>query len=1001
MKRKWTSLLAMVFAVMLCLSCFGITALAAETQTQYGLEATIATDKEAYTANEEIHVTVTVKNTNDFEVKDVSIESLIPETLKLERGADSTKTVDLEPSETLTLSFTASKAGKETTDGTKPGNEVAQTETPSQDTNSLTTITANQPTTALAGKVQEASDNSQTNEVSLPQTGESVRNIVIVVVLLFASITIVALCLIKFKKKTNRIISLVMCVAISASAITGVTFFTARSANDNRQSFTVKKVITVDGKDSEVLSTVYYESKQENPDIAIERFVADISDILVGKETDVIFEATITGSGKSGVKQVMVSDHHIELGSLYDDGKSPDKIAGDGIYTGSLTLYSTSRGSVDYYASVGTISKTYSIFYYTEITDDEFEQFDQLLDDLNELEEKNKDKTHQEILDVVENYLKQSDIIESYSRGPESIYFITRSGFQSQFDFPLPKGYRGTDRISQKLTPTFLSNATDAIDYPTMPNLKIAVLRPYMNIDDEMTTTAKNADPIAELIGGEAETYDGQNAGYERFKQLNGYGMVIIDSHGNFIAEKEQPVIMSTERYNKKVHSADYQAGRIYIDKSTKCIEFGPLFFTHYYADNQGLSNSFIYLGSCWGLRTNWLASGFLSGGARTVLGYSAPVSFAYEAQMFNTIFNQLLGYKTLGEAISTAKRENGDHDPRSSENGNGYQYNGERLFAELRCVGKENYLNWKLPASDYGNTCSNILNGGNVVSDGTYHYFSNWDGYIYKQKIGEPLESAQNLNYHGYSLNLNGNRLYFLSGNQLVSMKTDGSDLKILDNDTDAYRLLIYKNELYLEENGSIIRKNKEGKIIQRYTNPGWTFVICNDYIYFCNDYDDATHSTPIYKVNISGGNPIKVVNARETSQDGFFFTVENDWIYYTDYEDFENGNYTPCLKKAKVDGSENHVIIRNTSGVVNVTPSDRIYYIGSGINSTDLEGNDKKLVCSKGDSYGGSICVADDWIYGQYGLSGILVQYRVKTDGTQYEEMFNGILPGGNNEP
>lgn len=55
MKRKWTSLLAMVFAVMLCLSCFGITALAAETQTQYGLEATIATDKEAYTANEEIH----------------------------------------------------------------------------------------------------------------------------------------------------------------------------------------------------------------------------------------------------------------------------------------------------------------------------------------------------------------------------------------------------------------------------------------------------------------------------------------------------------------------------------------------------------------------------------------------------------------------------------------------------------------------------------------------------------------------------------------------------------------------------------------------------------------------------------------------------------------------------------------------------------------------------------------------------------------------------------
>ena len=265
MKRKWTSLLAMVFAVMLCLSCFGITALAAETQTQYGLEATIATDKEAYTANEEINVTVTVKNTNDFEVKDVSIESLIPETLKLKSGADSTKTVDLEPGEMLTLSFTVSKAEKGTADGTKPGSEVAQTETSSQDT-SLTTITADQPTPTLAGAVQKTSGDSQTNALSLPQTGESVRNIVISIVLLLASITIIALCLIKFKKKTTRIISLVICVAISASAITGVTFFTARSANDNRQSFTVKKVITVDGKNDTIQSQIFYSGHETEDD---------------------------------------------------------------------------------------------------------------------------------------------------------------------------------------------------------------------------------------------------------------------------------------------------------------------------------------------------------------------------------------------------------------------------------------------------------------------------------------------------------------------------------------------------------------------------------------------------------------------------------------------------------------------------------------------------------------------------------------------------------------
>lgn len=50
-------------------------------------------------------VTVTVKNTNDFKVEAVSIESLLPETLTLKDGSNSTKTVDLEPGETLSALF--------------------------------------------------------------------------------------------------------------------------------------------------------------------------------------------------------------------------------------------------------------------------------------------------------------------------------------------------------------------------------------------------------------------------------------------------------------------------------------------------------------------------------------------------------------------------------------------------------------------------------------------------------------------------------------------------------------------------------------------------------------------------------------------------------------------------------------------------------------------------------------------------------------------------------
>ena len=79
--KKCKRLVALTMAVLIAFVCFALPSLASSTASQYGLEATIVTDKESYKANEEIHVTVTVKNTNDFKVENVSMESLLPETL--------------------------------------------------------------------------------------------------------------------------------------------------------------------------------------------------------------------------------------------------------------------------------------------------------------------------------------------------------------------------------------------------------------------------------------------------------------------------------------------------------------------------------------------------------------------------------------------------------------------------------------------------------------------------------------------------------------------------------------------------------------------------------------------------------------------------------------------------------------------------------------------------------------------------------------------------------
>lgn len=343
--KKCKKLLAFTLSVLLAFACYVVPAFASSGASQYGLEATLMTDKESYKANEEIHVTVTVKNTNDFKVEAVSIESLLPETLTLKDGSNSTKTVDLEPGETLTLSFTAVKEKEETsateptetepvlpsesetvkpsesesvkpsetetakptesetvkpseTETQKPTQESTEqptqaptTEHPTQGTTTPITTEPTAPATTTEGttlapsttgtqpttggiigdlattfpKTTTPADSSTTAQAENPDTGDSmsVKTLAIAIIALFSMIAIVIILMYKYKKQTTKIISLVMCVAISASAITGVTFFTAKGVDDNRESFTVEKVITVDGEETNVSAEVKYQKQTE------------------------------------------------------------------------------------------------------------------------------------------------------------------------------------------------------------------------------------------------------------------------------------------------------------------------------------------------------------------------------------------------------------------------------------------------------------------------------------------------------------------------------------------------------------------------------------------------------------------------------------------------------------------------------------------------------------------------------------------------------------------
>lgn len=99
MKKLTAMLLTMAIIVTTCL----ITAFAAGGM-QDGIEMELTTDKTIYTAEENITTTLTVTNTNDFSVRNVTLESLIPEGYQLALDSEPVRQIEvLNAKESVTL----------------------------------------------------------------------------------------------------------------------------------------------------------------------------------------------------------------------------------------------------------------------------------------------------------------------------------------------------------------------------------------------------------------------------------------------------------------------------------------------------------------------------------------------------------------------------------------------------------------------------------------------------------------------------------------------------------------------------------------------------------------------------------------------------------------------------------------------------------------------------------------------------------------------------------
>ena len=85
--KKIKKLMSMLLSLVVVVSIFmTITVFAAEAE-ENGLVATFTFDKTEYAANEDVNVTLTVKNNNSYAVKDIQTEITLPDGITLKDGS--------------------------------------------------------------------------------------------------------------------------------------------------------------------------------------------------------------------------------------------------------------------------------------------------------------------------------------------------------------------------------------------------------------------------------------------------------------------------------------------------------------------------------------------------------------------------------------------------------------------------------------------------------------------------------------------------------------------------------------------------------------------------------------------------------------------------------------------------------------------------------------------------------------------------------------------------
>lgn len=686
----------------------------AATTTQDGLEVALATDKEEYSKGEQITATLTVKNTNDTAVTNISLENIVPEGYTLSDKSEAVKQVEsLNSGETAIFSVTY----------------VADSKTISNDEN-------------IKSDNNEAGESDIVNNDDDPvKTGDSFAVGAVLSAFVIVSVVLVVLSI--RKKKGKQLLSLFLCVSIIGST-SAIVSFKANAAETQSKSINIETKVLIDGNSLTINSKVDYIFEAASDDgVVLNNFAADETYVLVGCETLVTF--TVYSASVTDIISLYCGNEIV--GVMHDDGLDGDVTANDCTFTYELTITPTEESTADYYAkSGGTYSDSVTVYFFKQdLANDSNETVTAIDQKIKKIESKfivsdDNEENTKNAINVFEEIISYLDSLKTSKK----IVDYTIEGTVVEVELPIGIYIYEFNLLQEK--------QVSVINLPNLQENAFIDSSSTLTVSENGIYSILSAQPYAssdlqsDVFDDAARTIENSNLGYrfttnaddstvsvEFMKHLSGYKVIIWDGHGGYSSTLHSFLGTGESSANaSNNYASDIANNRVvYLQGGNLGVTSG--FFNKYYK-NSPFNNSLIYLGACHGAEDNVLANALISNGAKTVLGYVNSVYTQYNRAMCETIFSELVQEdettgktKTIQSAYTTAKSVNGNTDPTNSPS----WWNNILIYlgieeaespAELELVGDDSFrlLDTNLEVKHTGTVSGKICDAatGSSISD-------------------------------------------------------------------------------------------------------------------------------------------------------------------------------------------------------------------------------------------------------------------------------------------